>query len=231
MIDVLPDGRNVIHRIPHNRPPFHLPRMEASAGASIALFSSSTLPHFKAEWLPLAKAQRERGLVIYDVNVRPNSLGDGDFKESLHDWLSVADVVKVSTQDIADIRAKTDSNLDSAISDEVFLRKWMKFGPKLVVVTDGDGPATAFFSKDGFAIVSSRPVAFKDTVGAGDAFDSGVALGLLRAGVTRREQLDALREGDVCHILATGHSVAHQYLSNINAPSYRPVLTAQPRPA
>lgn len=105
-------------------------------------------------------------LVSYDPNIRPALVGDrADALARVEQIVRAADVVKVSDEDL---RWLCPGEPDVAV-----IRRWAAMGPRLVVVTRGGEGAVAVH--DGLVTVcAAPPVTVVDTVGAGDAFTTGL---------------------------------------------------------
>ncbi|MDQ3932768.1 MAG: carbohydrate kinase [Actinomycetota bacterium] len=149
-----------------------------------------------------ALTQRERGrrLVSFDPNVRPPLVPERtSYLERLERLVELADVVKVSDEDLAWI-----SPDESA--DEV-ARRWQASGPALVVVTLGADGAFAI-AAGGESEASSPRVEVVDTVGAGDAFTSGLLAWLADLGRLDRDSLDRLDTAELDQALAFAARVA-----------------------
>ncbi len=126
-----------------------------------------------------ALVEREKGqrIVSFDPNVRPPLVGDREaYLERVERIVAKADVVKVSDDDLAWISP------DESV--ERVARRWHASGPALVVVTLGPGGVFAV-SASGIVEAGAPRVEIEDTVGAGDAFTSG-----LLAWFSQREGLD-----------------------------------------
>lgn len=128
-------------------------------------------------------AHRESATITYDPNVRPSLMPPAEETLPIVETLvRLADVVKVSDEDLDWLRPDTDT--DTAAQE------WAAMGPGLVVVTRGGTGATAF-SSDGTRVDVAAPrVTVADTVGAGDSFMGGLIDGLWSArllGADRRE--------------------------------------------
>ena len=95
--------------------------------------------------------------------------------------MSLAHIVKASRED-------TDWLYPGASLEQVSAR-WLDLGPLLVVITDG--PRGAHLFQAGAAPVHrpGREVHVVDTIGAGDAFTSGLLGGLVRRGLHSPERL------------------------------------------
>ena len=125
-------------------------------------------------------ALREDVLISYDPNVRPHLQPDpAAARRQIENAVPLAHLVKTSEEDLAYLYPGEDPTVVAA--------RWLQLGPALVVVTLGGDGATAF-TRD---VSTTRPVPptdMVDTVGAGDAFTSG----LLDA-LAERDLLDAER--------------------------------------
>jgi fructokinase len=142
--------------------------------------------------MALLDAYHLSATITFDPNVRPALIEDADIARGRIDRLvERCDVVKVSDEDLRWI--------DPNHSPEQVARTWLGLGPSIVAVTMGDQGAFAMCAA-GTVRVPARPVHVVDTVGAGDAFMSGLidalwSLGLLGADRRRalaRIGLDAL---------------------------------------
>ena len=122
--------------------------------------------------------------ITFDPNVRPALITDADQARGRIDRLiERCDVVKASDADLRWI--------DPNHSPKQIARTWLGLGPSIVAVTMGDQGAFAMCAA-GTVRVAAYPVKVVDTVGAGDAFMTGLidalwSLGLL--GADRRSDL------------------------------------------
>lgn len=122
--------------------------------------------------------------VTFDPNVRPALIEDDDAARGRIDRLiERCDVVKASEEDLRWI--------DATRSPEQIAHAWLTLGPSIVAVTMGQQGAYALCAA-GQVHVPAVKVEVVDTVGAGDAFMSGMldalwSLGLL--GAQRRQDL------------------------------------------
>lgn len=134
--------------------------LQPMAGASIAL----------------AESLRGRAALVVDPNIRTALLrGDEeDYRRRLLHVVSLADVVKVSDDDLAWIAP--DRSPDDAARDMV------ASGARLVVVTRGADGATAVGRDDLTVHVPGRRVDVVDTIGAGDSFVGALVARLLADG-------------------------------------------------
>jgi fructokinase len=147
---------------------------------------------------------RERGdvAISYDPNIRPTLLGDADLvKDVLSPPLAYAHLVKVSDADL--------ELLYPGVAVEDVVKGWLaEYGPDLVVVTRGPEGATAFH-RDGRQISrASAPIEVVDTVGAGDAFTSGLLSSLHRNGALTPSGLAQITTADVEAALDRANRVA-----------------------
>jgi fructokinase len=158
-----------------------LPAARALHTGSIAAF----LPPGGDEVLDLVRRSAGRVTVSYDPNARPVLMGEaGDARSRVEQFVAVADVVKVSDEDLAWLEPGRDP-ADVAAA-------WLSLGPALVVVTRGPEGALGLCG-DGLVEVPAPPVAVVDTVGAGDAFTAGLLDALLTADLLGAERSSALR--------------------------------------
>jgi fructokinase len=137
-----------------------------------------------ASWLPPGDAAiarrvaelRARGAAVsYDPNVRPHLQPDrAAARAQVEAAVPLAHLVKTSAEDLDWLRP------DEPIEDVA--RSWLELGPSVVVVTRGGDGSTAFTAA---ATVDRPPVPVDvvDTVGAGDAFMSGLLDALGRRGL------------------------------------------------
>ena len=133
-----------------------------------------------------ALMRREHGgrVLSLDPNVRPSLVGErAAYVARLEGWVALADVVKVSQADLA--------WLYPATAPDVAAADWLARGPGLVVVTRGHDGAFAL-AASGRVDVAGVAVPVSDTVGAGDAFTSGLLAWLHETGRLDRVRLRAI---------------------------------------
>ncbi|MGW7539838.1 carbohydrate kinase family protein [Streptomyces sp. NPDC054770] len=139
-----------------------------------------------ASWTPPAgdhihaTVQRLRAsgtaLISYDPNVRPVLLGDPERgRRAVERSVGVAHIVKASREDVEWLYPDTPVERVAA--------RWLELGALLVVITDGPDGAHAFHTSAESVSRPGRKAAVVDTVGAGDAFTSGLLGALLRRGL------------------------------------------------
>jgi fructokinase len=136
--------------------------------------------------------------ITFDPNVRPALIEDGDATRGRIDrLLEKCDVVKASDEDLRWI--------DPNRSAKQIARTWLSLGPSIVAVTMGDRGAFAM-CEAGTARIAALPVDVVDTVGAGDAFMTGLIdalweLNLL--GAQRRHELRSINLEALNLVVAT----------------------------
>lgn len=143
-----------------------LPSGEPSA-VHVGSLASIIKPGCEAlfEWATLIEAP-----ILFDPNIRPNVLGDvSKYRELVEKWFSIADVVKLSEEDL-------DFLYRGKLSD------LLEFGPSLVVLTRGEKGITAFTS-EGLVDVPAVAVEVVDTVGAGDTVGAVLAEAIAKFGL------------------------------------------------
>jgi fructokinase len=132
----------------------------------------------------LLRREAGRRVVTLDPNVR--RVADEDRPSTvaaIEDAVAACDLVKVSDEDLATLHPGEDP---AAVAE-----RWVALGPAVVVVTLGPEGALAR-GVAGDVAVPGRRVAVVDTVGAGDAFTSGLLASLHRSGHLDRSALRRL---------------------------------------
>jgi fructokinase len=128
---------------------------------------------------------RPTSIVTLDPNVRPSMTPDrGVVMSHVERLVALADVVKASDEDLAWLYP--DDTLDVAAE------RWLKAGASVVVVTRGRAGSLAWARSGRIEVAPPPAVDVVDTVGAGDAYMSGLIVALHREGlldVAAREQL------------------------------------------
>jgi fructokinase len=151
-----------------------------------------------ASWLPPGAAAIERRiahfrdagvLISYDPNVRPLLQPDRSAaRAAIERAVRLADLVKTSEEDLDWLRPR--ERVEDVATD------WLTAGPRVVVVTRGGAGATAV-TRNGMVHRPTVPVEVVDTVGAGDAFMSGLLDALARRNSLVREALPAAPLGEI----------------------------------
>ncbi len=144
------------------------------------------------------RAFRGRALTCFDPNARPAITPDvGATRARVEDLVGLADVVKVSSEDLAWYYP------DLAPADAA--RRWLRRGgdgPVLAVVTLGaDG--VILLRDEEVVWVPAVPVRVVDTIGAGDTFTGALLDGLASLGAVgprARDRLGALRPDELAEL-------------------------------
>jgi fructokinase len=157
---------------------------------SLGAVTLDTRPAGAAFSALLARESGQRTITL-DPNVRPSVIDDlAAYAQRLAAVVARCDLVKVSDEDLA-LLYPDESALDVA-------RRWVASGPAVVVVTRGPDGALGLLDGGDEVDVAGEEVDVVDTVGAGDAFTSGLLDALARQGSLERAALrtigrDALR--------------------------------------
>lgn len=123
----------------------------------------------------LVRRHAPTSIVTFDPNVRPALVPDREHaRAQVTAFTRLADIVKVSDEDLAWLEPDTDVDLVA--------QRWLAEGPAAVVVTLGAQGARTYTHHGSLAMPSS-PERVVDTVGAGDAFMSGLVGALVHEGL------------------------------------------------
>ena len=164
----------------------------ALVGPVVAVHSGSialTTPPGAAVLRDLLHTAAATATVSYDPNCRPLLMGEpADVLAGVHEMLTVADVVKVSSEDLA--------WLLPGRSPEDVVESWLGHGPALVAVTLGPDGVVAGTAGGVRARCPGVSVTVVDTVGAGDTFSAALLAGLHRRGLLGAPARPALRAID-----------------------------------
>lgn len=156
---------------------------------------------------------REHALVCFDPNARPSIMGEPEAAlASLERFIALADVVKVSDEDIEWLTG-------GAPIDEV-VDRWLGMGPSLVVVTRGKHGSDVATASGLRFTKTPGDVAVVDTVGAGDSFMGGIIdamWGMGLRGGEARETLRTLPEEQVRAIIDRASAVSDVTVSRKGA--------------
>lgn len=136
----------------------------------------------------LVAAARATATITYDPNVRPALMGEpADARPRIEELVALADVVKVSDEDLAWLVPDADP--------VAVARDWLALGPALIIVTFGGEGAIAVTTAGEQRVTAPR-VTVVDTVGAGDSFMGALIDGLWDADLLGADRRDALRAID-----------------------------------
>lgn len=154
---------------------------------------------------------REAGtrVTMLDPNIRPSFIRDeGAFRSRLSRMIAVADIVKVSDEDLRWIEGPGEL---APLAARLRAR-----GPRLVIVTEGARGAYGF-SEHETEFVAAASVPVVDTIGAGDTFNAGVLAALAQAGALSKTALAAASAGLIRGALALGNRAAAVTVSRAGA--------------
>ena len=133
----------------------------------------------------LLDAYHPSATLTFDPNVRPVLMKDGNLaRERIERFIGRCDVVKASDEDLRWI--------DPNHSAKQIARTWLGLGPSIVAVTTGESGAFAMCAA-GTAKVAALQVDVVDTVGAGDAFMTGLIDALWLLDLLGADKRSALR--------------------------------------
>jgi len=166
----------------------------------------------------IVAAVRDGATVTYDPNARPSLMGaPEDARVAIEQMVALADVVKVSDEDLTWLAGDVDS----------VARGWLQLGPAFVVVTRGGDGATAFLPGDRAVHVDAPATEVADTVGAGDSFMGGLIDGLWEAGLLGGDRRDALRAIDDQTLTAILERCARIAAITVSRPGANPPGSAE----
>ena len=154
-------------------------------------------------YLPWLANQRAAGrTIVVDANLRPTAMADpATYRANVHAALQLADVIKVSDEDLELLGIPGAGPLERA-------RALLQAGSaRLLVLTLGPAGA-CLLAPDGrcWRAAEAVPVAVVDTVGAGDCFLAGLLVAALRRSPCGGQWLDLLDDELARHLLA--HALA-----------------------
>jgi fructokinase len=165
---------------------------------------------------------REKGgrTLTFDPNTRPQLARDeAELRARLQRWISLVDVVKVSSDDLAWV-APGEPIAEVAT-------RWRSLGPSLVVVTRGEDGVYAL-GPSGPVDLPGHRITVIDTVGAGDAFMAGLLAALDSADSLAPDRLAVLDTTGLERALAFAQAVAAETCRRVGAdPPWRAELTAE----
>jgi fructokinase len=127
------------------------------------------------QWLQALRGSTKPPTILFDPNVRPTFLNDVDrYRAAVENWISVADIVKASEDDLEFIYPKEDI--------EKVRQRWLMAGPSHLVITRGANGILGFTSNESVE-VSGYEVDVIDTVGAGDTVGAIVMSTIAESGI------------------------------------------------
>lgn len=137
----------------------------------------------------LMRREHGRRVVMFDPNIRAAFVPDRErHLARMYRMLAMADIVKLSEDDLA--------WFGESGTDEKIANAWLRQGPRLVIVTEGDRGATGYWA-GGKIQVPALPANVVDTVGAGDTFNAGILASLHEAGLLTKQAVAGLSAGQI----------------------------------
>lgn len=159
----------------------------------------------------LCDCEADSRLVMIDPNIRPGFIADAArYRERLDKMMAVADIVKVSDEDLAWLVPSPEG-----LADKV--AQILDKGVKLVIVTEGKDGATAFRAHGAPLKVAAQKAEVVDTVGAGDTFNAGILAKLHDLGALDKSAIATLSDAAIHEALAFGAQVAAVTVSRAGA--------------
>ncbi|NBV89982.1 MAG: hypothetical protein EBR84_01015 [Actinobacteria bacterium] len=151
---------------------------------------ASVFPPGAEVLLKWAQEQKNSGVTIcYDLNIRSGSFFHFDevqLRANYQGWLNLADIVKVSDEDLSWWAPSTDP-IEVA-------RDLSTFGSsKLVALTQGASGASVFYGGELLCQVDAPKIKPGDTVGAGDTFIAWLVAGLLELPTDLRQDREIVQ--------------------------------------
>jgi fructokinase len=138
-----------------------------------------------AAFAALVAREAGRRSITLDPNVRPSVIDDlAAYADRLAAVVARCDLIKVSDEDLALLHPDQPA-IDVA-------RRWVASGPAAVVLTRGPDGAIGLTAGGDEVDVPGEHIEVVDTVGAGDAFTSGLLDALARQGSLERDALRAI---------------------------------------
>ena len=162
-------------------------------------------------YLALAQQHAGQRVIVLDPNIRPSFIVDeARYRSRLDDFFALADIIKVSDEDLAWLVPATESELAQVQGLNA------KAG-SLIIVTHGAEGATAYRQGAEIAQAASEKAEVVDTVGAGDTFNAGVLASLAAQGCLQKASLANTSAEQIQTALAMGAKVAAVTVSRAGA--------------
>jgi fructokinase len=150
--------------------------------------------------LNLVARERNRRVVAFDPNIRPNVVTDkAAYRARLDEALEASSILKTSDEDLEYMYPGR--SLENAV-DAV-----MEKGVRIVIVTRGERGTEAYFNGRKTA-APAVPVEVADTIGAGDSFHAAILVWLNEHGVSGPGQVNYLTIEDIQEALLFATKVA-----------------------
>ena len=157
----------------------------------------------------LMRREHGRRVMMFDPNIRRNFIRDKpSHLARMNRMLAMADIVKLSDEDL--------DWFGEAGPTEAIAARWLKLGPKLIVVTRGGKGAVAYSARHSVA-VDAEKVKVVDTVGAGDTVNAGILASLRDQGLLTKAALASLTEDQIRSVLGFAGKAAAITVSRAGA--------------
>ena len=128
----------------------------------------------------LLTINKGQAMTVFDPNIRPALITDRQaYMQQLEVWLSLASLVKVSTQDLNWLYP--DENPLAAA------KTWLAHGPVAIITTHGPKGATLLRTGYESIGIAAPEIEVVDTIGAGDTFTAALMVALLEVGLPLKE--------------------------------------------
>jgi fructokinase len=157
--------------------PTDIPSFEKGQFLHLCSISLSAEPSRASAFLAMAQMKKAGGKVSFDPNIRHELWAEEtQLRECLHQALLMADVVKVSEEELEYLTGET-------LQSEGIICLCQRYNPELLLVTQGKDGVLVYKKKDASLKHYAAPtVTAVDTTGAGDAFVAGLLAGLAECG-------------------------------------------------
>lgn len=164
--------------------------------------------------------ERQNRLITFDPNVRPSVLSNRSaYLERVEHLVCMASIVKVSQADLLWLYPN--------LQVEDVVAPWLEMGPMLIVVTNGSDGAQGFTSNIQVR-VEGRSAKVVDTVGAGDAFMSGMLCRMEELNLLQHSAIVNCDESTLTEVITFGNQYAAVTCSREGAnPPHRSELDAE----
>ncbi|KAB7897143.1 aminoimidazole riboside kinase [Rouxiella sp. S1S-2] len=177
-----------------------IPTFEKGQLLHLCSISLSAEPSRSAAILAMQRMRAAGGIVCFDPNIRLDLwASETDLRECLHQALLLADVVKVSEDELSFLTAEP----QTAAAVDIMVQRYR---PKLLLVTQGKAGVMVYAQRKSLIEHYPAPtIKVVDTTGAGDAFVAGLLAGLAQSGLDASEQQwsATLAQAIACGALAT----------------------------
>ena len=193
---------------PRDRLEFAYPDVQAD---DIVLFGSyyALNPVIRPQVKEFLDDARQRGAILYyDVNFRAAHQHEAmKLRPSLLENFELADIVRGSADDFDVLFKKKDA--------AAIYRSEISFYTRKFIYTQGAQPIQLFADGGLTKTYPVEPIKAVSTIGAGDNFNAGFIFGLIKAGITRRQLEQGLREDEWDTIVRSGQQFAAEACSSL----------------